>query len=669
MTSTTETYALIRLLDTYVAKAARVSEVAQIARIETMMRQFMTREWYRLARRAVRSAIARIGSGGAITARDVVGVMRSIDAQMSAWAKRVGPRMAEDVEDIYELARLASWRKATGRSSGSLQYDTLPFRRSRIGVKVQKARPKSFLEAVPAFGVEDQEAIRAMKRDIMFWTGRHYEENVREALRSKVEETILRQGLDRAEAGRLLGAALREQLGEVHVPTGFNGSAKQYFEGLAANTATVARVGGTLKSFAKAGITRYEITNPIDERTCPTCSHMDGKVFTVREGEDLFNRTVNAKSPEAVRQIHPWIGTARMKAISPKPGPQGSKDASALHSAGFSLPPFHFRCRCGLDMSIEEITIAGPEIAEPSPIAPPPPAALPQISTPAAAPERAFPFPFERPAEYAGQVSAPAKPFDIDNFSKALANVGSARTGAGKRAQAAIRKELNELLAEHGMISADLRFSERISRGGFAVPKKDIGFNGTHAWDGKIEINRPVQARGVSAAKRLAAGEKPTVYEMGGLRTMVHEAVHGHSPITHQVYVRSGRWIEEATTELAARKVIREKFGFTMAEIDSIGSYQKVIDRVLDSVEEAITRATGARPARSVVREIVDGASIKMRQAPKKIENVLEFLEHTAGSMEFPAAVVADKTPREIGMMRARIVEFFDRNLSTWDGR
>jgi hypothetical protein len=75
---------------------------------------------------------------------------------------------------------------------------------------------------------------------------------------------------------------------------------------------------------------------------------MDGKVFTTTQGLQQVEEELNAKSPDAVKAAHPWHTPKQLKEISPTPnrikGPEGDRDSQKLAGAGFSLPPFHFRC-------------------------------------------------------------------------------------------------------------------------------------------------------------------------------------------------------------------------------------------------------------------------------------------------------------------------------------
>lgn len=353
----------LRDADYIVAKAARVREVARIARLETQMRQFLNQQWNRLARQATDNAMRRLrASGERVTDRDIRAIIAAVNKPMGKWSKRVTPRVVDDVEDIYILAREAGHRKATGQTRGSLQYNTTPFAATPARIDERAAQApvpqvkrlvakQGPLELLPAFDVFDRETVLAMQQNQTLWIGQHYGKNVSDAIADTTNKTIIEGGRSRAVAARSLQAKLAQTLKQVVLPTGFSGTSKQYFEGLVANAATTARVHGQLNSFAKNEFETYVIVNPLDERTCPICGHMDDKTFTVQQGRDVMEAEVAAQDPDAVKKAHPWIGEKQMLKISPKPGPVGDKDRNALAKAGFNLPPFHFRCRCTVDVA------------------------------------------------------------------------------------------------------------------------------------------------------------------------------------------------------------------------------------------------------------------------------------------------------------------------------
>jgi hypothetical protein len=334
--------------DALVAKAAQLSEVAQLAKREQRLREYLAAKWAVRVGEAVRAARA-----GARAGRSAAAISKVIDRIMSRWAPDVDKTVRAEVAAIYRLARIAGHKKASGHTKASLAYNAPKAAAPDDGSDVQKARRRPRIEALPRFDLVDREAAEALGERQMFWIGAHYGDHVSEAVRETTRDTMVASGAGRRATARALEERVRSSLGIVSYPGGFRGTAAAYFEGLAANAATVARAYGQLRSFARIGITTYTIVNPNDSRTCEVCGFMDGKMFAVSDGINQVRAEMAARTPDAIRAIHPWPTRAALGRIgSPGRvgGAAGARDSAAFSRAGLSLPPFHFRCRCVVDI-------------------------------------------------------------------------------------------------------------------------------------------------------------------------------------------------------------------------------------------------------------------------------------------------------------------------------
>lgn len=383
---------VLAVSDRAIAKALMISEVAQIARTEVRMRELLTLKW----RNRVDQASARSGAiftgGGSLDK-----AYASIDKIMLKWSGEVSTPYGADIEEAYNLARLAGWKKANGQTSASLQYSVPNFTEEiedgKSKVKVEKAkRKKRVAEVKPSFDLFDEQAVLQLQDDQMLWIGSHYDRNVRDAVRESVKPGLIK-GLGRVEAGKRVAEAVGKNLRKVIVPGGFNGSDVKYFEGLAANTATNARVRGQIRSFSDLGVTRYEIVNPMDKRTSPICTFMNGRIFTVPEAASQIESVSGATTPEQVKEGHPWVSAPKAKGIHKAGGDRG------LAKSGMALPPYHFRCRSTVDISSDSVSFGAlskaedvkvPERKEPTR------ANTPKRSKPTATPKA--PKPSKRPA-------------------------------------------------------------------------------------------------------------------------------------------------------------------------------------------------------------------------------------------------------------------------------
>lgn len=327
-------YAGLCLADEVIAKALNVKELAQIARTETRLRDYLRSSWKARASTAVTKAVAAAHAG-----KSASKIGRVVSNAMAPWEDSAIAAINRATASIYKLGRKAGWRKGSGAINDSLRYG-VPGE-----TEVQKAA-----DPFPGFDVYDENAVEALDNYNMFWVSGHYSKTVSATIAEVVRDSLVKSGGDLKEAGRLIREALERELGKFKLPGGFVGSADSYFEGLAANAATVARVYGQLRSFEQAGVRELEIVNPMDDRTSEICEHMNGKVFTIEQAREQFDRELAATNPTEFKAAHPWVTIEELRDISPKAGDAGAKDAEALALAGIGLPPYHWRCRTTIDV-------------------------------------------------------------------------------------------------------------------------------------------------------------------------------------------------------------------------------------------------------------------------------------------------------------------------------
>jgi hypothetical protein len=340
-------YDRLVLVDEIVAKALGLPALTEMARKEQLLRQYVDKHWE--IRRAQASTAARNATRAGKSAKQINAAIRKV---MMKWPKDITKRFNSDVEKVYKLAREVGAAKAKKKIKAPLVFDTPNFQELK-GVE------KAVAGVSVSFDLADERAIAALAEQNVFWIGGHYDENLAASISATTSETLAEAGATRRVAALLMAERVKEQLGRVITPGGFRGTTVQYFEGLTSNAMTVARVRGQLRSFGDAGVTTYTVQNPQDSRTCKVCSHMDGKVFKTSQGAEQMERELAAESPEAIKQIHPWLSPTQLLAVSSTPGRMtgraGAADSRALSAAGVSLPPFHFRCRCTVDVDVSSV--------------------------------------------------------------------------------------------------------------------------------------------------------------------------------------------------------------------------------------------------------------------------------------------------------------------------
>jgi hypothetical protein len=116
------------------------------------------------------------------------------------------------------------------------------------------------------------------------------------------------------------------------------------------------------------GVKQYRIDEQLDNRTCPVCEYMDGKVFDVEDARGFLDTVVRTEDADELKSLQPW----------PSQSKQGLQDLKSLSNdelvmSGWHVPPFHPRCR-GLLAKVlsiaaspttqqQEATAEGPYIA------------------------------------------------------------------------------------------------------------------------------------------------------------------------------------------------------------------------------------------------------------------------------------------------------------------
>ena len=687
-----------------ICEVAKVDLVAQIARAEVLLREYLLSKWDQLSREAVDagSKAARQGASGAEIARKV-------NVIMGRWGGEVKARYADGLERIYRLAREVGWKKCQGLKQGPLTYDT-PTTSEAVG-KAEGAR--RFAEAKPAFDVIDERAVESLVDHQVFWTGAHYEKNVSDAIARTAKEAIVESGGDPVDAGTRVRAALDLELGRASTPAGYRGSAEQYFEGLVANAATVARTQGQLRSFVDYGITKYTIMNPLDERTCEICGAMDGKTFTTTQGVGVMAGELGS-DPGAVQEAHPWLTSEKLEEMGIKRGEGSMEDSAALAEGGFAMPPFHFRCRCTIDVSQEagswdpaegELP-QGEDVLPPElqPEEPPPP---PVIAEGVVPPE----FP-----ELAKSPVTPTTYFNETKFKDAFRKLKIPTAMKGNNSLVReefaieIRREMNALVAAEKLVNTD------IGKHGRTLLAMARGGGGFHTnYSGRIAMGKDcfkslkgMSKKGVKLDR--TAAKKLTRDEAWSMKVLLHETIHGCTSdkfaayhgvtpgaATSRIGKVIGRVIEESTTEVVTKFIANKKWGLQwFAPGEASCAYDPGIERLTElthAVAKKLTpssnlwskfsgnaaqneaRGIAHLPMNNGGRKLLTDAALRFKSDPDRTETAKEFLEAFVSKFKMPPELTAGLKTAEIDAlntafqngMRKSLLEDKELTERFWD--
>ncbi|MDR0652983.1 MAG: hypothetical protein LBG12_06710, partial [Synergistaceae bacterium] len=188
----------------------------------------------------------------------------------------------------------------------------------------------------PLTSLPDRRAIEALTKHNCFWLGQHYGEHIG----PKISE-LTRSALDTGIGRKALAEDLKKELGGV-APKDY-----KYWDVVSSAALVRGRSFGFISGMREAKLEYYEVLAMMDERTCPICRTMNGRVFSVAAAKSKINEVIEIKDPDKFKAALPWQNKPSL----------GIK-SETLMSEGKAIPPFHGRCRCTL------IAAEGPEEEE-----------------------------------------------------------------------------------------------------------------------------------------------------------------------------------------------------------------------------------------------------------------------------------------------------------------
>ncbi len=269
-------------------------------------------------------------------------------------------------------------------------------------------------------------------------------------------------------------------------------------------------------------------------------------------------------------------------------------------------------------------------------------------------------------------VAAPKKPYTVGDSARLKKNFDPAAAAkvfaalladpTSNAAQREARKALTTLCADFGMLDRDT--DKPLNDFLLLKAKEQLppGVGGIHHWNGAITV-RDKSAKRATALLSTTGGSAAAepaysveaVKQLKGMHVLVHEAVHGHSPIRQENFKGRYRLLEEATTEMAARKVMRDTFGTpwawfkprinpaTGAWAESIGAYLSFCGSLREGVAAALKHKKFPDTMTDEQWEDFVGAtSVEMRRRPPPYDkDKKEFLKRFASSLPLTEEQIA----------------------------
>ena len=320
-----------------------VDEMAEIRNLEDKLFRGLLSAYLEKANAAIKVGMAAFPKRGdkPITRQQLLKALRAADRSFfRSWPPKSLYRLSDStMERVYKLSQQAVLRKAMGakgyKGDRALMYKAI-----------------ATAQIKPSFNLVDQAAVQAIQGQQRFWVNAP-------GVWTKADDLIKQQAMESIEGMLPVDAGEKlEQTMQAKYGTGKSLiRSAAYWEGVAANAATTARVNGALREMSQIGVTRYEIMNPMDRRTTEICQYMNGKTMSVSTAIGVLDALdTKGVTPAGVKKLHPWhphdfrsrMGKAGVTVPNNpsqwnQPFPAG-KDA-AMAKAGFSFPPYHFRCR------------------------------------------------------------------------------------------------------------------------------------------------------------------------------------------------------------------------------------------------------------------------------------------------------------------------------------
>lgn len=605
----------------------------ELAFAELRLRERLSRTHMKGARKADKWLVSAVLRAKILRASSIDQLVGKYVKFWSDWADDNAKAVLAVTQLAHSEGKSAIYQRAFGEKRRPI-YNGPPYEQrapvAEIPIPEEQDVEKAKAALItPHTSLADLKAIEQISKGQMFWIGRYHNQVLRGQIEQVSREILLEQGLPREVAAERLAGALGYNNGYLPVkplapiPAGWKGSTKQYFDGVAANAATVSRIHSSLTAMVEMGFDKYEVLAAMDERTCSICESMNGAVLDVRPAFQHITEVIGATSPGAVKELHPWLNPADFAAELKARGMGG------MTAAGLGYPSFHFKCRCSVDINPESMT---------------------------------------RPVQVPAAVKVPkgAKPIGPQpEIGTDLARLHSVLQGGGRgdlaegawfssvKSENQVRQVVAEALERNYGIVRKITESSRWQV--YADDSFELGNAAAQHFPrtGLIRVRERVAKQFRAAIDRLKRGgikpEDWQIYQRDykGFRTAIHEEIHGASP--HDVASKKPRWFykfDEATTEVAARKVAREAFGFTSSEgqvpwglprISAAGADTHLGAGGYKRYVRGLIRAVNTATGRADAHMLVERASMTIRMAPKANWTADRMLSEFAKALEVSA--------------------------------
>ena len=228
----------------------------------------------------------------------------------------------------------------------------------------KKKREAKKLKTDPSISAEEASRVEAVHNDQMYWFENNFRRNLRQRVKAAIKKAI-KDTEDKSEAETLKavkdavsremsvipGGTTTEDSG---VASPFAGRQKEWMQSNANTAVGRSLAFSSLQVFEDAELNEYRIDANAGRNSSEMCKYMNGRLFTLKQGQDLMDHIVGIKDYEELLTDVPFWSVAAVIAATGIYQGEGlsSKDAAAaLSKLGLALPPYHHECGTGIRKS------------------------------------------------------------------------------------------------------------------------------------------------------------------------------------------------------------------------------------------------------------------------------------------------------------------------------
>jgi len=236
-------------------------------------------------------------------------------------------------------------------------------------------------------------------------------------------------------------------------------------------------------------------------------------------------------------------------------------------------------------------------------------------------------------------------------------------------AQSTVREQLRGLLGYLNVHHHGLKRGAKVYR----FQQSTENYGQYDLGTGAITINEDVHQR---ATKFMSEPTNPKYRKHADdASTLIHETIHAMSPMQSKAYDGHGAFIEEATTEILARKVMRDKFQIPDEHwCDDDGTPSGSYGEEIHSLNQIVSSVLGqhAPIAHQDVYRLIEDAAAKMRQQSQVFDRKNRYVRHFANNLELPPHLFTGLDANAAAARRLQIVSDVsaevERQHHDWQG-